>query len=193
MTKRGTLLVLSGPSGAGKSTVIKQVMQKRERVYFSISCTTRAPREGEQEGVNYYYLTNEQFEQMIAEDALLEYAGYVDHYYGTPKAPIEQHLQEGWDVILDIEVQGAGIIRSKMPEAVTCFLIPPSFEELERRLRSRESESEEVILGRLARAKEEYQQISAYDYLVVNDRVECAAEDVCAILRASACRVAGSC
>ncbi len=187
--KRGTLLILSGPSGAGKSTVIQAVMQRRENIYFSISCTTREPRPGEQHGVNYYYISNREFEQMIQEDAFLEYAGYVDHYYGTPRKAIEEHLSAGWDVILDIEVQGADIVRSKVPEAVSCFLIPPSFQELERRLHGRESESEEVIQGRLARAKEEYRQIPEYDYLVINDVAEQAAEEICAILQAAACRV----
>ncbi|MCD8143755.1 MAG: guanylate kinase [Oscillospiraceae bacterium] len=187
--KRGTLLILSGPSGAGKSTVIQAVMQRRENIYFSISCTTREPRPGEQHGVNYYYISNREFEQMIQEDAFLEYAGYVDHYYGTPRKAIEEHLSAGWDVILDIEVQGADIVRSKVPEAVSCFLIPPSFQELERRLHGRESESEEVIRGRLARAKEEYRQIPEYDYLVINDVAEQAAEEICAILQAAACRV----
>ncbi len=188
-TGRGTLLILSGPSGAGKSTVIRRVMEERGNIYFSISCTTRKPREGEQEGVNYYYLTNRAFEDMIAQDAFLEYAGYVDHYYGTPRQPIEAHLAAGWDVILDIEVQGAAIVRDKIPEAVSCFLIPPSFAELERRLRNRESESEAVILDRLRRAREEYQQIPHYDHLVINDRVEEAAAQLCAILQAARTRV----
>ena len=188
-TERGTLLILSGPSGAGKSTVIGAVMRKRGNIYFSVSCTTRAPRSGEEHGVQYYFITNEEFERMIREDAFLEYAGYVDHYYGTPLQKIEDNLNAGRDVILDIEVQGAAIVRKKRPEAVSCFLMPPTFEELERRLRGRESEAEEVIRGRLARAREECRQIPDYDYLIINDTAEEAAEDLCAILRAASCRV----
>lgn len=187
--KRGTLLILSGPSGVGKSTVIQQVMAQREKIFFSVSCTTREPRPGEVPGVNYHYISNQEFEKMIEEDAFLEHAGYVDHYYGTPKAPIEEHLAAGWDVILDIEVQGADIVRKKMPEAVSCFFIPPSFEELERRLRGRESETETVIQDRLARAREEYKQIPRYEYLVINNQVDEAANEVCSILQAAACRV----
>lgn len=187
--KRGTLLIISGPSGAGKSTVIQEVFKRRKNIYFSVSCTTRPPREGEQDGVNYYYISNEKFEDMVRQGAFLEHAGYVDHYYGTPLKPVEDNLNAGRDVILDIEVQGAEIVRQKMPEALSCFLIPTSFSELERRLRSRESESEADIQRRLARAREEYRQIPRYDYLIVNDFAERAAEDVCAILQAAACRV----
>jgi guanylate kinase len=189
--KRGTLLVLSGPSGAGKSTVIHQLMEERGNVYFSVSYTTRKPREGEQEGVNYHYISNEQFEQMVEADEFLEHAGYVDHYYGTGRSLIESHLEAGEDVILDIEVQGAAIIREKCPDAVLCFLIPPSFEELARRLYGRHSESEAVIQGRLERAKEEYKSIGNYDYLVVNDTPQNAVEELTAILNAAACRVSG--
>jgi guanylate kinase len=187
--KRGTLLVLSGPSGAGKSTVIHALMERRGNLYFSVSYTTRQPREGEQEGVNYHYISNETFEHMVENDEFLEHAGYVDHYYGTGKRLIEDHLSAGEDVILDIEVQGAAIIREKCPDAVLCFLTPPSFEELARRLRGRQSESEEVVLGRLARAKEEYQLIKNYDYLVVNDQPENAVAELAAILDAASCRV----
>jgi guanylate kinase len=189
--KRGTLLVLSGPSGAGKSTVIHQLMEDRGNIYFSVSYTTRQPREGEQEGVNYHYISNEQFEQMVEADEFLEHAGYVDHYYGTSRRLIESHLEAGEDVILDIEVQGAAIIREKCPDAVLCFLVPPSFEELSRRLRGRQSESEAVIQDRLARAKEEYKMIEHYDYLVVNDTPQNAAEELAAIMTAAACRVSG--
>lgn len=187
--KRGTLLVVSGPSGAGKSTVIKLLMEQRGNIYFSVSFTTRQPRAGEQEGVNYHYVSNEEFERMVEADEFLEHAGYVDHYYGTSRKLIEEHLNAGEDVILDIEVQGAAIIREKCPEAVLCFLIPPSFEELSNRLHGRQSESEEVIQGRLNRAREEYKQIANYDYLVVNDEPQNAADELAAILSAAACRV----
>jgi guanylate kinase len=187
--KRGALIVLSGPSGAGKSTVIGEVMRRRGNVYFSVSFTTRAPREGEQEGVNYHYVDNATFEDMIAKGEFLEYAGYVDHYYGTSLKLIESHRDAGEDVILDIEVQGAAIVRNKCPDAVLMFLAPPTFTELSRRLHARQSESEEVIQGRLTRAKEEYQKIPDYDYLVINDTVDKAADEVCAIMDAAACRV----
>ena len=187
--KRGTLLVVSGPSGAGKSTVIKLLMAQRGNIYFSVSFTTRQPREGEQEGVNYHYVSNETFERMVAADEFLEHAGYVDHYYGTSRKLIESHLNAGEDVILDIEVQGASIIREKCPEAVLCFLIPPSFEELSKRLHGRQSESEEVIQGRLNRAREEYREINKYDYLVINDEPQNAVDELAAILKAAACRV----
>ncbi len=187
--KKGTLLVLSGPSGAGKSTVIKLLMEQRGNIYFSVSFTTRKPREGEQEGVNYHYVSNEAFERMVQADEFLEHAGYVDHYYGTSRKLIESHLNAGEDVILDIEVQGAAIIREKRPDAVLCFLIPPSFEELSRRLHSRQSESEAVIQDRLNRAREEYKQIRNYDYLVVNDQPQNAVDELSAIMAAAACRV----
>ncbi len=187
--KKGTLLVLSGPSGAGKSTVIRLLMEQRGDLYFSVSFTTRKPREGEREGVNYHYVSNEEFERMIRRDEFLEYAGYVDHYYGTSRRLIDRHLNAGEDVILDIEVQGAAIVREKRPDAVLCFLIPPSFEELSRRLHGRQSESEAVIQDRLNRAREEYKQIKDYDYLVVNDQPQNAADELGAILDAASCRV----
>lgn len=188
--RKGSLIVLSGPSGAGKSTVISQVMEKRKNIYFSVSFTTRKPRAGEQDGVNYYYIDNEEFEQMIQRGEFLEYAGYVDHYYGTSLKLIEEHRNAGEDVLLDIEVQGAAIVREKCPDAQLVFIVPPSFGELERRLRSRQTESEAVIQDRLNRAKEECRQIERYDYLVVNDQVEQAARELDAILESAACRVA---
>ena len=187
--KRGTLLVVSGPSGAGKSTVISKVLQQRGNIYFSVSFTTRAPREGEVDGVNYNYITDEEFEGMIARDEFLEYAGYVGKYYGTSKKVIEEHLNRGEDVLLDIEVQGAGIVREKCPDAMLSFLIPPTFQELERRLRARGTETEEVIQSRLARAREEYRLIPTYDYLVINDIAENAAQEICTLLDAGHIRV----
>ena len=188
--ERGTLLVISGPSGAGKSTVISALMKERDNIYFSVSCTTRSPRPGEVHGINYFYLTNEEFERMIAGNGFLEHAGYVDHYYGTPAAEVEKNLAAGKDVILDIEVQGAAQVRANCPGAVLCFLIPPTFEELSRRLHGRQSETEEVIRDRLNRAKEEYCRIPEYDYLVINDVPERAAAELGAILDADKCRTA---
>ena len=166
---KGQLIVLSGPSGVGKSTVISELLGARKDIYFSVSFTTRQPRVGEEDGINYNFVTRERFEEMIAGDELLEYAEYVH-------------------VLLDIEVQGAAKVRAKCPDAVFIFIVPPSFEELSRRLHRRATDQEEVIQGRLRKAREEYQQICNYDYLVVNDKVSAAAEEIIAILTAEGCR-----
>lgn len=185
---RGQLIVLSGPSGVGKSTVIAELLSEREDIYFSVSFTTRAPRVGEADGVNYNFVTHKQFEGMIERDELLEYAEYVNNYYGTSLKMIEEKLVSGTDVLLDIEVQGAAKVRSKCPDAVFIFIIPPSFEELSRRLHKRNTDGEEVIAGRLQKAREECLQIPHYDYLVVNDKVSHAAAEIIAILTAEGCR-----
>ena len=186
----GKLLVVSGPSGAGKSTVIHKVMAGRDDIRFSVSATTRAPREGEVDGRDYFFLDRDRFEQMIREDAFLEHAQYVGNYYGTPAAPVLENLRNGVNVILDIEVQGASNVRRAMPEAVTVFLAPPSFEALEKRLRGRGLDSEEKIRQRLIRAREEYLEIPKYDYIVINDDADEAAEELAAILLAEQCKTA---
>ena len=186
--ERGQLIVLSGPSGVGKSTVIAELLGQRKDIYFSVSFTTRAPRVGEADGVNYNFVDRAEFERMIAAGELLEHAEYVGNYYGTSMRVIEEKLAAGVDVLLDIEVQGAAKVRAKCPEAVLIFIIPPSFEELSRRLRGRNTDSEETIAGRLQKAREEYQQIPNYDYLVVNDKVSAAAAEIIAILLAEDCR-----
>lgn len=186
--KRGQLIVLSGPSGVGKSTVIAELLHERPNTYFSVSYTTREPRVGEADGVNYNFVSTETFEAMIAREEFLEYAQYVDHYYGTSLRLINDKLESGMDVILDIEVQGAARVRRKCPDAVLIFIIPPSFEELSRRLHGRQTELEEVIEGRLQKAREEFREIHNYDYLVVNDKVSDAAAQISAILIAESCR-----
>lgn len=186
---RGQLIVLSGPSGVGKSTVIAELLGQRDDIYFSVSYTTRAPRAGEENGVNYNFVTRDEFERMIRDNELLEYAEYVDNYYGTSLKTIEEKLAAGQDVLLDIEVQGAAKVRKRCPGAIFIFIIPPSFEELSRRLRKRNTDDEDVIAGRLAKAKLELQEIPNYDYLVINDKVSDAVREIVAILTSAQCRV----
>ena len=186
--KKGTLAIISGPSGVGKSTVIAKVMQTRPDLYFSVSYTTRTPRTGEVDGIHYHFVTRPEFERMIADNELLEYAEYSGNYYGTSAKLIDSKLEAGIDVLLDIEVVGSKIVHDKRPDTPLIFVIPPSFEELSRRLHDRQTDAEDVIQRRLNRAKEELREVSRYDYLVVNDVVEDAAAEVCAILKAEGCR-----
>ena len=187
--EKGTLIVLSGPSGVGKSTVIAELLHERGDIHFSVSYTTRSPRVGEQDGVNYCFVSKEEFEGMIERDEFLEYARYVDNYYGTSLKVIQEKLDQGVDVLLEIEVQGAATVKQKCPDAVLIFVMPPTFEELSRRLHGRATDDETVIKGRLAQAKKEYQQIPLYDYLVINDSVPNATQEILAILAAEGCRV----
>ena len=187
--EKGQLIVLSGPSGVGKSTVIAELIGQRDNIYFSVSYTTRQPRVGEQDGVNYNFVDRAEFERMIAADELLEYAEYVNNYYGTSLKAIQDRLDAGIDVLLDIEVQGAAKVRSRCPGALFIFIIPPSFEELSRRLHRRNTDSEDVIAGRLEKAKVEFKEIPSYDYLVINDKVSGAVAEIEAILKAAECRV----
>jgi len=186
--KKGSLIVISGASGVGKSTVISQVLKRRENIYFSVSWTTRPPRAGEVDGVSYHFTDREGFEERIQKGDFLEYAEYVGNYYGTSRSLVADHLNQGQDVLLDIEVQGAAQVKRNCPEAILVFVLPPSFEALEKRLRARGTDDESKILGRLQRAKEEAREISGYDYIIVNDQVETAADELLAILTAEGCR-----
>jgi len=187
MKNKGLLVIFSGPSGCGKGTLMKELLARNSNLFLSVSATTRSPREGEQDGVHYYFLKKEQFEQLIAEEGMLEYACYCDNYYGTPKAAVEEKLNEGKNVILEIEVQGALQVMNKRPDAVSIFVLPPSVEELEHRLIGRNTEDLATIEKRLAQAKEEIKHASEYQYVVVNDRLPEAVAELEAILVAEKC------
>ena len=188
MSKRGKLLVISGPSGAGKSTVVAKAIEGRTDICFSTSVTTRSPRPGEVHGREYFFVNFERFREMVENDELLEHAEYVANRYGTPRSYVEKRLDEGMNVLLYIEVQGARQVRRKMPEAILIFIAPPSLVELERRLRGRGTDTERAIEGRLIRARQEYQEADFYDYLIVNDDIDKAAAKLNAIIEAEHCR-----
>lgn len=185
MKKRGLLFIISGPAGSGKGTIVKRV-RELAKFDFSVSATTRAPRPGETEGVHYFFTDKEEFKRKIAAGEMLEHAEYVGNYYGTPKKPVDDALSAGKNIILDIDVQGALQVKTKMPEAVMIFVLPPDFETLMRRIRGRGTESEEIIAKRMEKARFELQCFDRYDYAVVNrdNGVEEAAGDVLSILKA---------
>ena len=187
MTK-GKTFIISGPSGVGKSTVLRELFRDREDLYFSISATTRQPREGEVDGVHYHFIDVDRFRQMIQEDAFLEYAEYVGNFYGTPKRFVDEAMEQGKDVILDIELQGAIQVTSKRPEVVRIFIAPPSWEAMEKRLVGRGTDSADKIQKRLVRAKVELQNANTYDYFVINDTVEQAVREINAIMLAEHCK-----
>ncbi len=180
--RKGTLYVFTGPSGAGKGTLLARLQAQDDHLFYSISATTRAPRPGETDGVQYYFLSKAEFEEKIAQNAFLEHARYVDNYYGTLEAPVNEKLEQGFDVVLEIEVQGAMQVHEKRPDAVMVFIAPPSFEELAARLRGRGTEDEEKVLKRLETAKEELKHQNEFDYVVVNDQLDRAVEELKGIL-----------
>ena len=189
MKEKGLLIVLSGPSGVGKGTVRKAVFSRPDAKFeYSISMTTRKPREGEKDGVDYFFKSSEEFEQLIAEDKLLEYADYVGNYYGTPVDYVKETLDSGKDVFLEIEVQGARQVREKIPEGLFIFLMPPSLDELESRIVGRGTESIELINNRMEAARREIELMSMYDYIVENDNVERAVDRINAIVQSEHCR-----
>ena len=172
MKRKGILIVVSGFSGAGKGTLVKKLLEEYDGYTLSISATTRQPRAGEQDGREYFFLNKEQFEQKIAENGLIEYACYCDNYYGTPREYVEQQLEDGRDVILEIEIQGALKVKARYNDALLLFVMPPSAEELRRRLVGRGTETKEVIAQRMRRAAEEAEGIEQYEYIIVNDDLE---------------------
>lgn len=178
---KGTLFIVSGPSGCGKGTVLAEIL-KQDNVYYSVSATTRAPRPGEVNGVNYHFLSKDEFEKLIENGGMLEYANYCGNYYGTPKKPVEDMLAEGKNVILEIEVQGALKVMEKCPEAVSVFILPPSLKELRRRLHKRGTETEEVIEKRIGEAAGEIRKAVNYDYVMINGELEIAVSDLLSII-----------
>lgn len=189
MHEKGLLIVLSGPSGVGKGTVRKEIFsQKNTSFEYSISMTTRLPREGEVDGVDYFFKTREEFESLIEQGKLLEYAEFVGNYYGTPVDYVRETLDKGKDVFLEIEVQGARQVREKFPDGLFIFLSPPSLSELKNRITTRGTESEDIINNRMSVAKEEIEMMHLYDYVVENDQVELACERIKAICIAEHCR-----
>ena len=186
--ERGMLIVLSGPSGSGKGTLVKKLLSQREDTVLSVSVTTRRPRPGEEEGVQYYFRTREQVEAMIAAGSLLEYAEYNGNYYGTPEPPIRQWLKEGKNVLLEIEVQGAEKVMDHRSDLVSLFITIPSMKELERRLRGRGTETEDSIRGRMQVARQELSRAFRYDYVVLNDEVDQAVQRIQTIIEAEKMR-----
>lgn len=188
MSEKGRLIVISGPSGAGKSTVVFKAIEGRTDMCFSTSVTTRKPRPNEVDGREYFFVDLERFDEMVANDELLEHASYVANNYGTPRKYVEDKLNDGMNVILDIEVNGARQVNEKMPDAVKIFIIPPSMENLRKRLESRGTDTQRAIDARLIRAQQEYDEADFYDYIIVNDDADVAATELSAIITAERCR-----
>ena len=189
LDERGLLIVISGPSGVGKGTVRKALFEmKNHNLTYSVSMTTRAKRPGEVDGVDYYFTTKEEFENRIKNNKFLEYAEFVGNYYGTPLDKVNEKLDSGHEVVLEIEVEGALQVKKKIPDCVMIFIVPPSKEDLYKRLKSRGTESEEIIIERIEKANREFKKAKFYDYIVVNDEVNNAADRILAIIRAEHAR-----
>jgi len=186
--RKGKTFIICGPSGVGKGTVVARLMASDPTLYFSVSATTRAPRPGEVDGKHYHFLTQEQFEEWVQEDLFLEHAEFVGNRYGTPRQFIDNAMEQGRDVILDIEIQGAEQVHQKRPDAVRIFIAPPSWDELERRLIGRGTEDMEKVKSRLQRGKEEFLVAKDFDYFVINDTVDRAVEEISAIMCAEHCK-----
>ena len=186
---KGKVFVITGPSGVGKGTAVEQVLKKVDNIYLSISATTRSKRKGEQEGVNYFYKSRDEFEKMIKSEEFLEWAEFAGDFYGTPKFQVNNYLSCGKDVLLEIEVQGAKQIREKCQDAVLIFLAPPSFEALEERLIKRQTETIEKVKVRLKKAKQEMKEIKLFHYIVINDKLDEAIDNVISIIRAERCKI----
>lgn len=191
MKEKGRMFVISGPSGAGKSTVVFKAIEGRDDVCFSTSVTTRKPRPNEVDGREYFFVDLDRFKEMVENDELLEHATYVANSYGTPRKFVEDKLDSGLDVLLDIEVQGARQINAKKPDAVKIFIIPPSLAELRRRLVGRGTDTERAIEARLIRARQEYAEADFYDYIIINDDPDRAAKELAAIMLAERCKAEG--